>query len=167
MTNISVIEGDITKTPADALLTVVNSGGMWFGGIDSAIQRAAGNAFHSQILRHQPLRDGDAIYATGPTESGPFKDVIFVIDDLEQPVESLILAGLELAIDRGIPSVSIPTIRTGVMAGVRETREEALSGLAEAVSSYATSDLLEQITIVVYNNAADVRFLQQELGVAV
>jgi O-acetyl-ADP-ribose deacetylase len=164
MTKISVIEGDITQVDADALITAVNSGGMWFGGIDSAITRVAGDMFHSQIMQRAPLNDGDGIYAGSiTTHGGAFKDVIFVIDELSRPVETIVLTGLELAVDNELKSVTIPTIRTGVMAGVRETRAEALIALADAVTFYADS-LLDQITIVVYDNQEDLQLLNKALS---
>jgi len=167
MTNISVVEGDITHVSADALITTVNSGGLWFGAIDGAIRRTAGNTFHSQIMEYGPIRDGDAIYATAPTGLGcAFNAVIFIIDDLEQSVADVVMNGLALAVDNDLASVSIPTIRTGVMAGVRETHQEALDGLIKAISFYTDGTSLEQITIVVYNNPADVQYLTQALNTA-
>ena len=40
--------GDITRVPADGLITAVNSEGMWMGGVDGAIARAGGGQFHQQ-----------------------------------------------------------------------------------------------------------------------
>ncbi len=167
MTKISVIEGDIPQVNADALITAINSGGMWFGGIDGAISRVAGAMYHGQIMQHAPLSDGDCIYAEATaTHGGAFKNVIFVIDELNWPLKDLVLAGLELAVNNELKSVTIPTIRTGVMAGARETREEVLIALVEAVSFYGDSQL-DQITIVVYNNQADVQFLNEALSASV
>lgn len=164
MTQISVIEGDITQVNADALITAVNSGGMWFGGIDGAIARVAGNMFHGQLTQLAPLHNGEGIYVEATAaHGGAFKSVIFVIDDLNWPLKDLILVGLELAVDNELKSVTIPTIRTGVMAGVRETREEALTALAEAVAFYGNSQL-DEITIVVYDNQADVQFPRKALS---
>lgn len=36
--NIQVVQGDITQISVDAIMTAINSGGMWFGGVDGAIQ---------------------------------------------------------------------------------------------------------------------------------
>lgn len=164
MTKISVIEGDITQMSADALITVVNASGLWFGGIDKAIRRVAGNMFHSQIAQYAPLNDGIGIYAPATTtHCGAFKDVIFVIDELKQPLADVVLVGLELAVDNELKSVTIPAIRTGVMSGVRETHEEALIALAQAVSFYRGSPL-DQIIIVVHNSSADATFLNKALS---
>jgi O-acetyl-ADP-ribose deacetylase (regulator of RNase III) len=54
---VSVIEGDITRINADAIVTAINSAGMWFGGIDDAIQRAAGDFYHNQAEAKMPLKN--------------------------------------------------------------------------------------------------------------
>jgi len=46
-TRLYVVQGDITKITADAIVTPINSEGCWEGGIDFAIQRAAGDFYHA------------------------------------------------------------------------------------------------------------------------
>lgn len=157
---ISVIEGDITKIPVDALMTAINSGGMWFGGIDGAIQRVAGNQYHAQASQASPLKNLQTIIARGgarPDRKIGFRDVIFVVDDLESPIDKVVYAGLETASLQGYSSLLIPTIRMGVMAGVRETPEQAIKGMAKGLKNfsekYSESTKLEDIKVVVYNNA--------------
>jgi len=93
-----VTEGDITQIPADVLMTAINSGGMWFGGIDGAIQRVAGNMYHNQASQASPLRDLQTIVARGTGKHrGKFRDVVFVVDDLESPLNDVIYTRLEAA----------------------------------------------------------------------
>jgi O-acetyl-ADP-ribose deacetylase (regulator of RNase III) len=40
---LSVISGDIAQVKSDAIITAINSGGAWFGGIDRVINNVAGN----------------------------------------------------------------------------------------------------------------------------
>ncbi len=123
---IYAVEGDITQIPADALMTAINSGGLWFGGIDGAIQRVAGDLYHSQVTQASSLRDLQTVVARGgarPDRKIGFRDVIFVVDDLESSLDKVVYAGLETANNEGYKSLLIPTIRMGVMAGVRETPE--------------------------------------------
>jgi len=61
--------GDVASVRADALITAISSSGMWFGGIDRAIQRVAGSMFHTQALRGMPLFDGDVVYAATPSRA--------------------------------------------------------------------------------------------------
>lgn len=164
--DVLVLYGDITQVEADALIAPINSGGLWFGGIDGAIQKVAGNTFHAQAAAAMPLKDGQIIFAPGPTwRQNSFKNVLFVVDDLEQSIYKLVLSALNEAEKHGLKSVSIPTIRTGVMAGIFETRNEALSNLAVAVSDFRlrSSNSIESIAIVIYDKNVDKKFLERYL----
>jgi O-acetyl-ADP-ribose deacetylase (regulator of RNase III) len=162
-TRILVLDGDITMIKADAIITAVNSGGMWFGGIDYAIRRAAGRHFHELLAvkaRRMPLRDLDvhAIYGLTKCEDR-FSNVIFVVDDLKSPLEKVILAGLSEANAQGFKSVLLPAIRMGVMLGaVEKTPEEAIQemvkGVEEFLAKQGKETSLEEITFVIYNDPA-------------
>ncbi len=166
LTTVNVVDGDITQVRADALITAINSSGMWFGGLDSAIQRSSGPMFHAQAQAAQtvmPLADGRVVYAPqqGP-HNGKFDAVLFVVDDLKRPLYHLVTTALEAAVQRELLSVSIPTIRTGVMAGVYEPRTRALEYLACAINDFVKKhpNKLHEINIVVYSNEGDRMFLR-------
>ena len=118
---VSVTSEDITMEDADALITAINSSGMWFGGIDGAIQRVAGNQYHKQASMME-LNDLNVIIARGDrgNHSGHFDNVIFVVDDLKSELHDVIFCGLYAADEAGFRLVTIPAIRTGVMLGVVE-----------------------------------------------
>ena len=156
---IQTVEGDITQISADALMTAINSGGLWFGGIDGAIQRDAGDLYHRQVAQQTQLRDLQTVVAKGSgNHRGKFKDVIFVIDDLQSLLARVVYAGLEAASNEEYTSLLIPTIRMGVMAGVRETPEQAIRGMADGLSefvgAYSGKTNLRDIKVVVYKNPA-------------
>jgi O-acetyl-ADP-ribose deacetylase (regulator of RNase III) len=162
MTKVTVVDGDITQIKADALITAINSSGLWWGGIDSAIQRVSGTMFHKQAAAQMPLRDGQVIFAPATLlHNGRFDNVIFVIDELERSVDQLVRAALDEADARSLATVSIPTLRTGVMVGVYETHGEALGGLAIAIDEFvrANPSHIQEISVVVYNNSADKNLL--------
>ena len=168
-TNITVRSGDITKIPTDAIMTAINSGGMWFGGIDGAIQRAAGGLYHNQAQNEMPLNDLQIVVAKGERtmHSGFFDNVVFVVDDLKSPLGSIVYNGLEAAHNQTYGSILIPTIRMGVMAGVRETPAEAVEGMADGVRSfldhYASETNLNEIGFVVYNDSRTQKMLNDAL----
>ena len=155
-TKIYTEEGDITQIPADALITAINSEGMWFGGIDGAIQKVAGDMYHSQVYGN--LTDLQTIVTRGRGQHrGKFKDVVFVIDDLESSLNKVLYAGLETANNEGYQHILVPTIRMGVMSGVREkTPEEAIEQMALGVKNfldrYSKNTKLEDIKFIIYNN---------------
>lgn len=160
---INVISGDIAQIEADALITAINSGGMWFGGIDGVIQRAAGDHFHRQAAKTY-RKDGMTIVARGlegtigemaegKKNRSKFKNVVFVVDDLRKPLTEIVLSGLKAADEAGYKVVSLPTIRMGVMAGVVESPDEAIKSLTSTAKTFMeTAQNVKTINIVVYNN---------------
>ena len=170
MTKVNVVNGDITQIKADALITAINPGGMWWGGIDDAIRRVSGNMFHKQASEQMPLHDGQVVFAPATLlHNGRFDSVIFVIDELQRGVDQLVRAALDEAEARSLATVSIPTLRTGVMNGKYETHAEALVGLVTAIIKFISTNPshVQEINVVVYNNDTDMRVLTGMLkGVA-
>jgi O-acetyl-ADP-ribose deacetylase (regulator of RNase III) len=169
MSKVSVVSGDITRVKTDALITAINSGGMWFGGIDGVISRAAGNLFHSQAMKAMPLVDGQTIIARSNNHAhdGAFTDVVFVVDDLRRSLAEVVYDGLKAASGAGFKSVSLPTIRMGVMLGVVEKSiEEAVVEMSVGVRSFLKKNLdtpIESIIFVVYNDKKTQSLLQKAL----
>lgn len=165
---VRVLGGDIASVEADALITAINSGGMWFGGIDGVIQRCAGSMFHEQAAQSE-LTDGAVVIAhSTDVHNGQFKNVIFVVDDLQQPLRNIVLAGLRAADLAGFKSVTLPTIRMGVMLGVVEKgRFEAIKEIGEAIRQAVADDpvSLENVSFVVYNDPQTEALLRKELTV--
>lgn len=163
-----VIEGDISKVKADALITAINSGGMWFGGIDGVINRSAGNLFHSQAAAASPLRHGQVINAKGNiANQAAFANVVFVIDDLQGPLSEIIYNGLAGASKAGYRTVTLPTIRMGVMLGtVEKTVGEATRQMAEGVHRFLADEpntSIEDVTFVVFRDTAIASALRSDL----
>ena len=170
-TGLYVVSGDLTQELTDAVMTAINSGGMWLGRIDEAIQRAAGNQYHAQAKAAMPLRDLQVVVAKGNkgSHSGEFRDVIFVVDDLQNPLNRVVYAGLEAAHQHGYEKIVVPTIRMGDMVGVVEkTPEEAVARMSEGINDfvlkYGGQTNLRNITFVVYRDPATVRTLQTGLS---
>ena len=158
MTQVLVVSGDITRMSADALIAAINSGGAWFGGIDGVINRAAGSLFHAQAREAMPLKDGQTIVARsdGHAHDGAFRNVVFVVDDLLQPLRQIIYNGLKAASDAGFVKISLPAIRMGVMLGVVEkSLDEAVSEMATGVRNFLADHpdtLVQDITFVIYGD---------------
>jgi len=170
-TGVYVSEGDVTRTPADAIITAINSGGMWFGGIDGAISSVAGNHYHSQAGKSMPLSDLQTVIARGNRNDhrGEFDNVVFVVDDLQSPLDNVVYKGLEAASNEGYQNVLLPTIRMGVMLGqVEKTTEEAIdrmsNGVREFLGKYGSQTKLEDLRFVVYNDSQTANMLRDGLA---
>ena len=171
MNKVSVVSGDIARVDVDALITAINSGGMWFGGIDGVINRAAGGLFHSQAQAAMPLTHGQTVIASsdGHAHDGAFTNVVFVVDDLQGPLHEIVRNGLKAASDAGFTSVSLPTVRLGVMLGaVEKSVEEAVQEMVKGVTVFLAENpdtSLEGITFVVYNDTGTQSLLESAFSV--
>lgn len=152
---IQVISGNLSAIWADALIAVINSDRNWFGAIDEVIKSVAGRLFHDQVTK-ETLIDGQAHFTRGNmNNSGSFKNVIFVIDDLGKRLHEIILAGLKEAEKQGLDTVTIPTIRMGIAIGlVEKSEDEVLEEMARAIRLFESSrpSSVKTITFVVYQN---------------
>ncbi len=151
---VNVIDGDIAVVPAQAIITAINSEGMWYGGIDRVITRAAGSQFHEQAA--EALRADPAVKAVVCKQlgwhHGRFAEVVFVIDDLDEPLYEVVRRGLVEASQAGYERVSMPAIRFGVMRSLGGTEAEKIDGIARAIKDQQAdpANRLKEVSVVVY-----------------
>jgi O-acetyl-ADP-ribose deacetylase (regulator of RNase III) len=155
-TVVSLVLGDITETPCDAIITPVNTLGRWFGDIDEAIQRKSAH-YHTRLATTTTRKNlgCNVIKGSRDYHDGLFDHVVFVFDDLESPLQDVILAGLKAADDAGFATVTLPAMRTGVMAGevektVKATVEAMRKGVERFLEQGPTS--VKHITFVIYDD---------------
>jgi O-acetyl-ADP-ribose deacetylase (regulator of RNase III) len=167
--SINVVLGDISKVKTDALITAINSRGIWFGHIDAVIIRNAGDLFHSQIESVMPLKDGQTIVTRSgrDTHNGTIANVVFVVDDQKHPLREVIRNGLQAASDAGFESVSLPTIRMGKAINIVEKSvEEVMAETAAGVKDFLIANpetLIKKIIFVVHSNQNTQALLQKAL----
>lgn len=151
---INIIDGDIASVQADALLTAINSGGMWFGGIDGVISRIAGSQYHAQALDALRIDQNiGAIVATRRTpHNGLFRDIVFTIDDLDLPLRTVILCGLQVAEQHGCRTITMPAIRLGVMRNVGGSVEEKVQETIATLREFAVTSKLQTVSVVIFND---------------
>jgi O-acetyl-ADP-ribose deacetylase (regulator of RNase III) len=164
-----VMSGDITQVEVDAIVTLINPDGMWWGGVDSAIYRVAGQKYHDIVrieMNHGALQDGQVVNAYGNRNHyGKFADVIFVVDALQKPLHQLVYGALESAEQHGYTSIAFPLMRTGVMLGAVEKDVKAVvREMRKAFDLFqANYDSNMDIYVVVYDDSEAVRQLQENL----
>jgi len=169
--NLFVTRGDITKTVAvDAIATLINSGGMWFGGVDGAIQRIAGSWYHAQaaaMLKTTVLQDGQVVTARGnrANHNGSFNDVIFVIDNLQLLLGDLVYAALKEAKQKRYKSIAFPLMRSGVMLGLVEPNVKAVvSQMRLGIERFLEEGDVEiDIYIVVHSEMDAIKMLSSSM----
>jgi O-acetyl-ADP-ribose deacetylase (regulator of RNase III) len=162
-TTLSLIEGDITRVPADAIVNAANSGLVGGGGVDGAIHRAGGPSIMKEldVIRAEIGRclTGDAV-VTGAGNL-PAQYVIHTVgpvyrDGRHQEPEQLASCyrtSLRLAEERGAKSVTFPSISTGVYGyPMAEAAEVALHAAGEYLRRPDCT--LEKVTFVLFGAAA-------------
>jgi O-acetyl-ADP-ribose deacetylase len=161
-TSLTLLGGDITKVPADALVAAVNSSGKWGArpnpagdweivnprSIDAAICRTSGVQFHVQALQLLNSPEGSTLLAGRQAlHDGAFNHLLFVVDDWQAPLSDIILPALIAADRGGLHSVSLPLLRTGAGAKVGGSLEEKVSELLSVARSFK-GRYLERIHLV-------------------
>ncbi len=121
---IQLIQGDITKIKADAIVNAANSSLLGGGGVDGAIHRAGGPAILEACIqirnRQGNCKTGEAVITTGGNL--PAKFVIHTVGPVwnggnkkeEELLASAYRNSLLLAVENGIRTIAFPNISTGI-----------------------------------------------------
>lgn len=157
---IKLIQGDITKIKADAIVNAANSSLLGGGGVDGAIHRAGGPAILEecrQIRAKQGGCDtGEAVITTGGQL--PAKYVIHTVGPVwndGNKKEPELLANcyrnsLQLALEHGVKTIAFPNISTGVY---RFPKPQAAAIAVETVQRFLANDNnLEEVIFVCFDD---------------
>ncbi|MEV7245969.1 O-acetyl-ADP-ribose deacetylase [Streptomyces sp. NPDC093248] len=160
MTTITLVQGDITRQSADAIVNAANSSLLGGGGVDGAIHRRGGGAIleECRALRAsrygKGLPTGQAVATTaGALDArwvihtvGP---VWFATEDRSELLASCYRESLKVADELGARTVAFPAVSTGVY---RWPMDDAARIAVETVRATPTS--VEEARFVLFDERA-------------
>jgi len=164
---LTVVEGDITTVPVDAIVNAANSGLLGGGGVDGAIHRAGGPEILAACkeLRSTTLPDGLPAGQAVVTTAGrlPARWVIHTVgpvysrrEDRSATLRSAYTSSLEVADELEAASVAFPLISAGIYGW---PLEDAVNQAVTAVRGARTR--VSEVTFVAFSAQAAAELRRQ------
>lgn len=155
MTQISIVQGDITKQHVDAIVNAANTSLLGGGGVDGAIHRAAGPQLLQECRTLGGCHTSEAKLTKG--YNLPAKYVIHTVGPIygqENGKEAELLAAcynnsLLLAKQYQCTSIAFPAISTGIYGFPKEEAVQIVKNTLEDFTK--KDDFIKEIRLVLYS----------------
>ncbi|MFJ4973952.1 O-acetyl-ADP-ribose deacetylase [Streptomyces coeruleorubidus] len=167
MTTIELVQGDITRESADAIVNAANSSLLGGGGVDGAIHRRGGPAILEECRKLRASHYGKGL-ATGQAVATTAGDldarwvihtvgpVFSATEDRSALLASCYRESLRIADELGARTVAFPAISTGVY---RYPLEDAARIAVDTVRAARTD--VEEVRFVLFDERAYEAFARQ------
>ena len=157
---IELIQGDITKIKADAIVNAANTSLLGGGGVDGAIHRAGGKAILEECIqirnRQGGCKTGEAVITTAGNL--PAKHVIHTVGPVyndgskgeDKLLTSAYLNSLKLATENQVTTIAFPNISTGIY---HFPKDKAAAIAIKTVKDYLIDhNTLKQVIFVCFDD---------------
>ena len=160
-TEVSMIQGDITKQATDAIVNAANSSLMGGGGVDGAIHRAGGPAILKEckevVARQGKLPVGQAVMTTGGNLKARY--VIHTVGPVwhggsgneAELLRSAYYECLRVATENKLASISFPSISTGAYGYPADEAADMAAGTVVSFLAEQTTSL-EKVVFVLFDS---------------
>jgi len=156
---IALIQGDITKTAADAIVNAANTSLLGGGGVDGAIHRAGGKEILEECIRIRNRQGGCPVGEAVITTAGklPARFVIHTVGPVwnggnsneEALLASAYRNSLQLAAEHGVQHIAFPNISTGIY---HFPKEKAANIAVSTVRQFlAATTMITKVTFVCFD----------------
>lgn len=157
---LELIQGDITKISADAIVNAANTSLLGGGGVDGAIHRVGGPAILDDCRRIREKQGGCKVGEAVITTAGelPAKYVIHTVGPIwnrgknneESLLRSAYTNSLQLALENGVRTIAFPNISTGVYRFPKDKAAEI--ALASVHDFLKTTDKIKKVLFVCFDD---------------
>lgn len=156
-TTLSLVRGDITTEETDAIVNAANSRLAGGGGVDGAIHRAGGPRIMEECRKIGGCPAGAAVVTTGGRLKARY--VIHTVGPVyrdgkhgeEEVLASAYRESLKRAVEKGLKTVSFPSISTGVYGYPVDSA--ATTALKTVIEFIKKNDKLDLVRFVLFSDA--------------
>jgi O-acetyl-ADP-ribose deacetylase (regulator of RNase III) len=151
-----LVQGDITERDVDAIVNAANSHLKHGGGVAGAIVRKGGRVIQEESDRIGFVPVGSAVMTTAGNL--PARHVIHAVGprmgegDEDKKLSSAVLSSLKLASEKGLRSISMPAISSGIFGFPKDRCAGILVGESRGYLDKNPSSSIEVVEFCVFDD---------------